>query len=59
MLKAELVGKHWHRLLREAVESPILEVFQSLADVVLRDRVSWWLWHHGLMGTGILKVLPT
>ena len=30
----------WHRLHREVVESPSLEVFQSRVDVALRDVVS-------------------
>ena len=30
----------WHRLPREVVESPSLEVFQSRVDVALRDVVS-------------------
>jgi len=29
--------KHWHRLPREVVGSPSLEVFQRQADVALRD----------------------
>ena len=39
----------WHRLPREVEKSPALEVFQSRADVALRDEVSglvvmgWWL----------------
>ena len=38
----------WHRLHREVVESPSLEVFQSRVDVALRTwsagmvGMSWW-----------------
>jgi len=30
-------GRQWHRLPREVVESPSLEVFQSRVDVALWD----------------------
>ena len=33
-------ARHWHRLPREVVQSPSLEVFQSPVDVALRDVVS-------------------
>ena len=48
----------WHRLHREVVESPSLEVFQSRVDVALR------MWSVGMVGMGwqldqvILEVFP-
>ena len=38
--------RQWHRLPREVVESPFLEVFQSRVDVTLRAMGSG----HGVMG---------
>jgi len=34
------LGRHWHRLPREVVESPPLEVLTKRVDITMRDVVS-------------------
>lgn len=38
------VVRHQHRLPREMVESPFLEVFKRCVDVMQGDTVQWWPW---------------
>ena len=46
---SERVAMHWHRLHREVVESPSLEMFKKLVVMALRDVVSG----HGEVGLGM------
>mgnify|MGYP001855906276 CR=1 FL=1 len=50
---SERVVRQWHRLLREVMGSPSLEVFRSHGDVALRDVVSG----HGGGGLGLDQVI--
>jgi len=41
------VSEHWHRLPREVVESPPLEILKSCLDVVLGNLLQVALLEHG------------
>jgi len=42
-LSKRVVG-HWHRLLREVVEAPALDMFKECRGVALRDVVCGQYW---------------
>lgn len=51
------VMEHWHRLPRESVESPFLEIFKSYMDVVL--CILLWVSLQGFGPDGFQRYLPT
>ena len=50
---------HWHRLPREVVKSPSLEVFKTHEDVALSDVVSGHGGNKLRLDYVILEVFPT
>ena len=54
------VTKHWHRLLKEVVEPPSLEIFKSHLDMVLGNPGSRWpCLSRGIGQDDLQRFLPT
>ena len=54
---SDRVAMHWHRLLREVVESPSLEIFKNPVDMARRDVVSGHGRDRLIVGLGDLRGL--
>lgn len=45
----EIVVSHWNGLLREVAKLLSLAAFERHVDMMLRDKVYWWIFSTGLM----------
>lgn len=57
-LFTDRVAKHWTRLPGELVEPLSLEVFKRQFDVVLRDKVLWWMWQCWVESKSSFPTIP-